>query len=103
VLRGKLLDAIDAKQNLKIHGCSAHSVPSLSKVAIRSATGTKPGEPGLVTVDTNVTKDCFVLPSFHDDSGSAACAAAVVTASAHHSAAAVIERVKLTFIILRPR
>ena len=37
-----------ANASWKYIGCSAHSVPSLSKVAIRSAGGTNSGDPGLV-------------------------------------------------------
>jgi hypothetical protein len=43
---------------------------------MRSAGGTKSGEPGVVTFSTNASIDCLALPSFQDDSGSAACAAA---------------------------
>src|SRR6266481_7227030 len=50
-------------------GCSTHSVPSLSKVAMRSAGTTKSG-PALVTRPTNSTMACFVGVSFHDGNGS---------------------------------
>jgi hypothetical protein len=62
-------------------------VPSLSKVAMRSGTGTKSGEPGVATFVTKSMMDCFALPSFHDGSGSAA-RAMVVKASAQASATA---------------
>src|SRR5271170_6560310 len=51
-------------------GCSAQSVPSLSKVAIRSATATKSGEPGLVTRSTKAIIAFFGFVSFHDGRGS---------------------------------
>ena len=52
-------------------GCSVHSVPSLSNVAMRSAGGTKPGLPGCVVSVTNRTIAALVAPAFHDGSGSA--------------------------------
>ncbi len=58
--------------NWKYIGCSAHNVPSLSKVAMRSAGGTNSGEPLFVTFATNWMMDCLAFPSFHDGSGSAA-------------------------------
>ena len=61
-----------AKSNWKYIGCSAQSVPSLSKTATRSAGGTKSGEPGFVTLATKSTIARFALPSFQDASGSAA-------------------------------
>jgi hypothetical protein len=39
---------------------------------MRSGTGTKSGEPGLMTFSTKAMMDCFAGPSFHDGSGSAA-------------------------------
>jgi hypothetical protein len=42
-----------ANRSWKGTGFSAQSVPSLSNVAIRSGTGTKSGEPSLVTFSTN--------------------------------------------------
>ena len=33
---------------------------------MRSETGTKSGESGVVTLSTNLMMDCFVGPSFHD-------------------------------------
>src|SRR6266436_2866694 len=59
-----------AKCNCTGIGCSHHRVPSLSKVAMRSGTGTKCGEPGLVTFSTKAMMDCFAGPSFHDGKGS---------------------------------
>jgi hypothetical protein len=56
--------------NWKYNGFSDHSVPSLSNVAIRSAGGTKSGEPGVVTFFTKVMIDSFALPSFQDGRGS---------------------------------
>ncbi len=66
-----------AKMNWKYSGCSAHSVPSLSKVAMRSAGRDEAGEPGVVTAATKSMMDCLVLPSTHDGSGSAARAMAM--------------------------
>src|SRR5271163_3326159 len=51
-------------------GCSAHSVPSLSKVATRSTAGTKSGEPGFVTRSTKASIAFLDTVSFHDGSGS---------------------------------
>jgi len=62
----------------KYMGCSAQSVPSLSKVAMRSAAGTKSVEPALVTFSTKATMAFFDAVSFHDGNGSAAFARAAV-------------------------
>ena len=62
-----------AKSAWKYIGCSAQSVPSLSNMAMRSASGTKSGEPAFVTFATKATMDCLAVPSFHEGSGSAAC------------------------------
>ena len=51
-------------------GCSHHSVPSLSKVAMRSGAGTKSGLPGRVVSCTSLTIAALTGPSFHDGSGS---------------------------------
>ena len=59
-------------------GCSIHSVPSLSKVAMRSGAGTKSAEPSPVTAATKSRMARLAPPSFHDGSGSAACAWAIV-------------------------
>ncbi len=61
-----------ANNSWKYIGCSHQSVPSLSNVAMRSGTGTKSGEPGLVTFSTKVTMACFAVVSFHEGNGSAA-------------------------------
>src|SRR6202008_1565973 len=53
-------------------GCSTHQVPSLSKVAMRSAAGTKSDEPARVTAATNSKMDCLERPSFQEGSGSVA-------------------------------
>jgi len=44
--------------------CSHHSVPSLSKTAIRSAGGTNAGLPGFVTRVTKLTIARLAAPSF---------------------------------------
>ena len=49
-------------------GCSHHSVPSVSKTAIRSAGGTKSGLPGLVTASTNPLMASRAAVGFHDGS-----------------------------------
>ena len=59
----------------KYIGCSHQSVPSLSKVAMRSATGTKSGPPCVVTRATKSGIDFFAAPSFQDGSGSPPAAA----------------------------
>jgi hypothetical protein len=53
-------------------GFSAHKVPSLSKVAIRSDSGTRSGDPSRVTRSTNATIARFDATSLHEGSGSAA-------------------------------
>ncbi len=70
VLRGEDLDPVEREQALEIEGFSAHSVPSLSNVAIRSAGGTNSGEPLRVTFSTKPTMADRVGPSFQDGSGS---------------------------------
>src|SRR5262249_34940231 len=57
-------------------GCSAQSVPSLSKTAIRSAGGTNVEVPARVVSATNLTIACFGGSSFHDGSGAVSSAAA---------------------------
>src|SRR4029079_10353337 len=47
-------------------GCSTHSVPSWSKVAIRASVGTKLGLDGSVVAFTKFTIACLAGPSFHD-------------------------------------
>src|SRR5262245_8345069 len=60
-----------AKRNWKYIGCSLQSVPSLSKTAMRSATGTKSPPPSLVTRLTKSMMADFAGPSFQDSSESA--------------------------------
>ena len=45
MLRRERLHAVEREEDWKYIGCSAQSVPSLSNVAMRSASGTKSGEP----------------------------------------------------------
>ncbi len=52
-------------------GCSTQSVPSLSKSAMRSCSGTNSGLPSAVVRRTKSTIDCFASPSFHE--GNASC------------------------------
>ena len=54
------------KNAWKYIGCSDQSVPSLSKVAMRSGIGTKSGEPGFVTLSTKAMMACFGAVSFQD-------------------------------------
>ena len=51
-------------------GCSTQSVPSWSKVAMRSSGGTKSGLDLSVVAFTKSTIACLAAPSFHDGSGS---------------------------------
>ena len=51
-------------------GCSVHSVPSLSKVAMRCGTGTKSVPPSVVVRLTKSTIAVFAAPSFHEGSAS---------------------------------
>jgi hypothetical protein len=63
------------KANWTYIGCSIHSVPSLSKVAMRWSGGTKSGPPCVVTRATKLVIDDLEVPSFQDGSGSV-CASA---------------------------
>jgi hypothetical protein len=67
--------AVDCKGKLDVYRLLDPRVPSLSKVAILSASGTKSGEPCFVTRSTNVTIAFFDAVSFHDGSGSPATSA----------------------------
>src|SRR4029077_10385048 len=77
-------------------GCSAQRVPSLSNVAMRSATGTKSGEPDLVVFVTNSTMDFFAGPSFQEGNGSGVVWAAKQSALRIKNAAA--EKTQLTVL-----
>ena len=59
-----------AKASWVYIGCSTHSVPSLSNTAMRSGSGTKSGEPSLVTFSTKATMAAFGAVSFQDGRGS---------------------------------
>jgi hypothetical protein len=84
----------------KYIGCSAHSVPSLSNVAMRASTGTKSAPPGVVTRGTKSVIDFFTGPSFQEGRGSAGCAhaapvvqpdkPAMISAAANASATRVV-------------
>jgi len=52
-------------------GCSVHSVPSLSKQAMRSGTGTQSGPPRVVVRAMKSRIDRFTGPSFQEGSASA--------------------------------
>ena len=62
----------NAKSAWKYSGCSDHSVPSLSNVAMRSPSATKSVLPVVVTALTKSVIAVFDGPAFHDGSGSAA-------------------------------
>ena len=64
-----------AKKSWKYAGCSDQSVPSLSKVAIRSSGAMKSGLAGSVTDDTKFSIASRVGPAFHDGSAGASTAA----------------------------
>ncbi len=66
-------------------GFSHHRVPSLSNVATRSSTGTKPS-PGSVTARTNARIAVFVAPSFQPGSGSSMFVSSVGLSSGRSSA-----------------
>src|ERR1700722_5750495 len=51
-------------------GCSTQSVPSWSKVAMRSASGTKSGLPASVVAWTNLTTASLAGPAFQEGRGS---------------------------------
>ena len=82
MLRRERLHPIEREQELERQRLLGHSVPSLSKVAMRSGTGTKSGEPSFVTLATKSPIAFFVGPSFHDGSGSLAPEAACVAGGA---------------------
>src|SRR5688572_5805534 len=80
---GSASDIFLARMNANIPwmtGCSAHNVPSLSKVAMRSAAGIKSGEPSVVVFVTKAMIDSFSAPSFQDGKGSAGTAAGALFA-----------------------
>ena len=66
MLRRERLHAVEREEELDIHRLLAQSVPSLSNVAMRSATGTKSGEPAFVTLATKSTMACLAAPSFQE-------------------------------------
>jgi hypothetical protein len=69
MLRGQRLDPVEREDKLEIQRLLGPNVPSLSKVAIRSAGGTKSGEPCFVTRSTKATMAVLGAVSFHDGSG----------------------------------
>jgi hypothetical protein len=60
---------VQAVLQLDVQRFPNQSVPSLSKVAIRSAGGTKSALPGSVTAWRKVMIDCFAALSFQDGKG----------------------------------
>src|SRR4029079_11673832 len=95
-----------AKNNWKYIGCSHQSVPSLSKVAIRSGGGTKSGEPSFVTFSTKSIIDFFAAPSFHEGRGpvpsevEGSCARAMVVISANALTSATAKRFLVWFVFI---
>ena len=72
MLRRRCLTRSSAKASWTYIGCSHQSVPSLSNTAMRSATGTKAGEPWFVTFATKSGWLALPCRRFQDASGSAA-------------------------------
>jgi hypothetical protein len=89
------------KANCTYIGCSIHSVPSLSKVAMRWSGGTKSGPPWVVTRATKLVIDDLVAPSFQDGSGSA-CASVELERSSPVNAG-IKARVESRIRRLKPR
>src|SRR5262245_35965290 len=76
-------------------GCSTHSVPSWSNVAMRSAGGTNFGLPCEVVACTNSTIALFAAPSFQEESGSpAGCATALPERRVEIAATAMAARAR---------
>src|SRR5262252_603104 len=73
-------------------GCSTQSVPSWSKVAMRSSCGTKLVLDLSVVVGTKLTIACLVGPSFHEGSGSVSASDCVPKASPATAASAEAKR-----------
>ena len=71
----------------------------MSKVAMRSDTGTKSGEPDLVVFVTNSTMAFFAGPSFHEGNGSAARALAVMKATEARSAVVMQFWLRMAFMV----
>ena len=70
-------------------GCSTHSVPSWSKVAMRSSGGTNFGLPCVVVACTKSTIAFLAGPSFQEGSGSVCAPGAMHPAQSGKRAAAV--------------
>ena len=80
-------------------GCSTQSVPSWSKVAMRSAGGTNCGLPCVVVACTNSTIAFLAAPSFHEGSGSLwANALAAKTSAAPSSSARACRKSETGFM-----
>src|SRR5215469_3619846 len=73
-------------------GCSTHSVPSWSKVAMRSSGGTNLVLDFSVVLCTKLTIACLVGPSFHEGSGSVCASDCVPKASPATAASAEAKR-----------
>jgi hypothetical protein len=87
VLGSHLLDAIKREDKFRVHRLFHHSVPSLSKVAMRFAAGTKSGPPSFFTRVTKSRIACLVGPSFHNGSESGPFCATAVPAIAKRTRA----------------
>src|SRR6516162_2874187 len=77
-------------------GCSTHSVPSWSKVAMRSSGGTNFVLDLSVVVCTNSTIACLARRSFHEGSGSV-CASACVPKQSPATVASAEAKTRRTF------
>src|SRR6516162_6726101 len=73
-------------------GCSTQSVPSWSKVEMRSSCGTKLVLDLSVVVCTKLTIACLAGPSLHEGSGSVCATACVPKASPATAASAEAKR-----------
>ena len=66
---------------------------------MRSGTGTKSGEPVVVTFSTKATMACFAAVSFQEGKGSAASALAAINASTHASMVARKLGIRMAFMV----
>ncbi len=87
-----------AKASWVYIGCSTQSVPSLSKVAMRSASGTKSGLASSVTASTNATIAALASPSFQEGSGSSCAWAAPATSATATSPESNAEIDRIIFV-----
>ena len=100
MLRRERLHAVEREVELNGHRLLAPERAVVVKRGDAFGTGTKSGEPGVVTFVTKSMMDCLALPSFHEGSGSAARAMVVVKASTPTSAAASRVCVRVVCIVV---